>query len=103
MLCLNGEEYLNSFYDGDGTGPSALEWARSCDVQYGAGAYLAMRKYWEAELPYPTAECPNHGLQEVVRTYPSLGADPYEIEVLACGDHVMDFSKDDVFIVKGNS
>lgn len=44
--------------------------------------YLA---WCEAEEGPERDECPNHGDQDVVRHSVTRGADPYDIEILACG------------------
>jgi len=36
-------------------------------------------------------DCPTHGRQLVRRSYASRGSDPYNVNVLACGDHVSCF------------
>lgn len=48
-----------------------------------------------------TSWCPNHGDQTVTGSHVSGGADPYQIEHLACGDETVWFSgnRDDCHIV----
>lgn len=58
--------------------------------------YLA----WIDEHETERATCPNHGLQLVIRHYPSQGPDPYDIEVCACGCHLLWFSSNHVDVVK---
>jgi hypothetical protein len=48
--------------------------------------------------------CPQHGDSLIVRSYSSRGSDPYSIDVLECGDHVMAFSAadEDLYIVSSS-
>lgn len=71
-------------------------------------AQASRGRYWEPhpdDHPIPTEQeeweyvnlgkCPNHGEQLILRCYSSRGSDPYAIDVLECGDHVMGFGPDD--------
>lgn len=77
-----------------------LNYACHEDAHYGAGAFIAYQKYCEeVEREGPMGECPKHGKQPLIRNESTRGSDPYNIEVLACGDRVIWFSKDDGMIV----
>lgn len=45
-------------------------------------------KYNDA-LAHPTAECPEHGTQDITGGSSTGGPDPYHIDHLACGHHVI--------------
>lgn len=100
MLCLNEDDYAFAF--GEFGAPSVIEFARSQDARYGAGAWIAEQKWADKmnALAY-TSMCPEHGEQEVTDWYSTKGADPHQIEILACGHHTIGFSKDEIYIVEG--
>jgi hypothetical protein len=83
--------------------PSDLDEARMMDKSFGAGSYIAMCKHYDSEPDYPTGRCPDHaelGWQRVKDSYATRGPDPYVVEVLACGCHVMGFGPGDDVVVK---